>query len=605
MITILTLSKAEQLPALLAYQEGVYTFKFIGDKEFVGASQTWTWVGVQDEAPGITGVRAGTILLLEVDSLQDCIDNDQTFFYNIADGRLYVHWFGSPGDYSVGRDNAQIQQSNLFYANGIDNVGLGYFDSVLYEPKIKALSGFGLKVDPLKFGLVATSRSSVSLANDNGAFDNISLPTAKGAVAEVFVVEDDSQSLVNAVQVFKGFTDGLKVGSKQLTVQIEEQRFFLNGPVCPNVYTAAAGLKDSFVGKPKPVAFGDIRRGICVPLDSDGIEKDDVATITFQVADPAISSIRAITGLYDSNGNSVTLGTIDLVACTVEFAKAAGEDIDLDSFSWEGEGYDLESLTYNNGLDIMRFAFDQFGNTPFLTSTFDVVDWNIATANNPQPVGLSIQSTEGFTREIIEPVTVSLQGVVLTRGTGLITFISRDTEKAIKKRFTYEDRLGDVVTDYDVDAFVSSVVVGFSRDFTKKESILEENTSFEADVIRDYGLKTRGTISPVNTVLRDRADGLAVGDEIMDTSNAPDRPIAWSVKMFDDRMDLLPLDIIDMDAGRFEQIDRKKVELLRIVPNYNNYTLQLIGRILEDIEDDLAAPSLYGPGLYGVSVYGG
>jgi hypothetical protein len=605
-ITIVTTSKTSTLTFCLAYERGVFAFKFLGDKEFVGASQTWTWVGVDDDAPLVQSVRAGTVILLSVNSLNDCLENDQTFFYNQTDGRLYVHWLGSQGDYSIGRGTAALQESSLFYANGVDRVARGYYDNTLYEPKIQNVSGFSIQADPIKFGLVARANSQISLVNANGFFDNSPLNLARGQVVEVFTAESNVDTLQDASLVFKGFTKSLGYNQEGLNIEIEEQRFFLNGPVCPNVYSSVVGLKEKYIGKPKPVAFGDIRRGITVPLDSDGVGKDDAATITFQVADPEFGPLRAITGLFDSNGNAVTLGTIDLNACTVEYSKAAGEDVDLDKFSWEGEGYELEaSLTYNNGLDIMRAAFDYFGNTPFLNSTFDLVAWTVQTLANTQPVGLSVLSTKGFVENIIEPITVSLQGVVITTGTGLITFLNRDTEAVIKSRFAFDELLSRPSVKYDTESFVSSVAVEFSRDFAEREAIVEEDTTLEESVIRDYGLKTRGDISPVESVLANRADAVLLGEEIMRTSQTPDRICTFIVKVSNDTMDLNPFDLVDVDLGRFGSPDRKKVEVLSISPDYNRYEVTISGRILEDIDDDLAAPSLYGPGLYGVSVYGG
>lgn len=606
MITIVTATKTESLPYCIAYEQGVFSFKFLGDKTFTGATYTWTWEGVVDDAPLIQSVRAGTVILLSVNTLQDCLDNDQTFFYNGSDGRLYIHWLGSQGDYSVGRGQSSIQQSSLFYANGVDRVAKGYYDNTLYEPKVQEVGGFSLQADPIKFGLVARADSSFSLINANGFFDNVSDTLARGQVVEVYVVENEDTSLDNADLVFKGFTKNLFYSQEVIDIEIEEQRFFLNGPVCPNVYASDPGvLDDKYVGKPKPVAFGDIRRGICVPLDSDGVEKGDAVTITFQVADPAIGAVRSIDALYDSNGNSVTLGTINLTNCTVQYSKPSGVDIDLDGFSWEGEGYDIGDLTYNNGLDIIQFAFNEFGNTPFVTSTFDTVEWSQQSAINNQPVGLSIQSTRGFTESIIEPITVSLQGVVITRGDGLITFLNRDTEAAASARFTFDELLSRPTISYNTDSFVSSVAVGFSKDFVKDRSVIEENTTFEDSIIQAYGLKTRGDISPVESVLRDRADAISLGNEIMDTSKSPDRLLSFTVKLSSDTIGLTPFKLVDVDSGRYNSPDRKKVEILSISPDYNRYEVTISGRILEDIEDDLAAPSLYGPGLYGESVYGG
>jgi hypothetical protein len=607
MKTILNLSKTSDLPLLLAVTKSIFKFNFLGDKTFTGASQTWTWVGIVDEAPLITQVRAGATILLMVDSLQDCIDNDGTFFYVQATGELYVHWANGANDSTIGRQTAAIQEIGQFYANGIDKTTKGYYDNTLYEPKINSITGLGFKADPLKFGLVSQSTSSVTLNNTNGSFDNIIDTFSRGAVASIDTVSDGVSTLSNSKQRFQGYTKSLQYNGDTIQFGIEEQRFFLNGPVCPNTFASNPGvLDDKYEGKPIPVAFGDIRRGLCVPIDSDGVEKADAETITFQVADPSLGAIRAIDALYDSNGNSVTLGTINLTNCTVQYAKPADVDIDLDKFSWEGEGYDLGTgLTYNNGLDIIRFCFENFGQTPFLSSTYDITQWSIQKAANTQAVGLSIQSTRGFTEEVIEPITVSLQGVVFTKGNGQITFINRDTTLPVSATIGYDDRLGDASIVYDTSAFVSSLAVEFSRDFRNKDAILEENTDFETDVIANYGLKTRGTISPIKSVLTTRANATELSNEIMDTSATPDKLVSWETKLFQNDPELLPFDMVDLDVGRRGTVDRKLVELLEIRPNYNRYTISYKGRIISDIDDELTIANVYGDGVYGSSVYGG
>jgi hypothetical protein len=632
-VTIITLSKDERLLEMPAFSRGVFFFRFLGDTTYTDDEAVeWYWNGVSavtEAAPLISGVRAGTTQLIEVTSLADCLDNDGTFFY--ASPVLYVHYPHSAHDYSKSLSRKAIQQAGIFLADRTERESKGYYGNTLYQPAALSFTGFAFKADPLKLGLVAGSRSSVSILNSAGSYDEISTATALGAAAEVLHVPSGETELSNAQLIYKGFTTGADRSAGNIDFDIVEQRFFYDEPVCPNVFTHAEysaptngtganpgtyGLDDKYIDKPKPVAFGDIRRGICVPLDSKkgadgdtypGDASPGFQDITFLVADEAFGAVRAITALYDDNGNEVPIQSTDLPNNTVTFRWSWTDPdekpkFDFSRFRWEGEGYDIDG-TYNNGVDIIKWAFVNIAGLLFVEGVFDLDGWNVATASNTEPVGLSLQTTRGLTRELIEPITVSLQGVVLSLGDGRITFIDRDTDAVSRYSFGFEDYTREPSVEYDSKNVVSALTVNYSPDFVDDDFTLSvEDTNSRETVIQTFGLDRREPLSPLKTVLSDRADALAIAEEIMETSADVESPVTIEVP-YRTGFVLYPFDMVTLDAGRYDEAKLKRCEVLEVKPDYNNYRVSITARIIEDIEEKITVSKNYGGGTYGASTY--
>jgi hypothetical protein len=600
---------------MTAYEGGVFTFRFNGDTTYTDSQAVeWYWNGVSsvsDPSPIINGVRVNSVQLAQVNTLQECIDNDQTFFYDAPD--LYVHYPNSANDYAQPMQRRFIQKASIFLANNMDRMNKGYFGNTYYEPTALDFGGFSVAADPLKLGLIAANKSTVNIQNNNGKYDDAELTSTIGAVSETLVVPENEMNLNNARTVFKGFTNGADQRDKDIKYAIEEQRFFYDTPICPNTIEdgdyvnsqpgtgsnpGTWGIDDSQIGKPYPVAFGDIRRGICVPTNSKKGKDGDTYVeptsgshdVVFLLADPAISTILSVTALYDDDDNEVAIKSTDLVNNTVTFEWAWSDKdekpkFNFNRFSWEGTGFDIPG-TYNNGLDIMKFCLTEIGNLIFASGVFDVAQWNLETALNTEAIGLSIRSTRGITREVIQPITSSLQGVVLSRGTGELTFISRDITAQSVAEYDVTDIFDDFKIEYDASDMVSTLIVEYAPNFAVRDDALQiVDSSNEQYVIDTYGIKRRDPLSPFSSVLFDEAEAQALAEDILTTSIDPQREISFTIPYTID-FGLEVFDMITVNTRRYGEADRlKRVEVLRLQPNYNNYTVKITGRITEDNVD--------------------
>jgi hypothetical protein len=440
-------------------------------------------------------------------------------------------------------------------------------------------------VDPLAFGLMTFESSSFDLINAQGLFDDFSLLEAYNARI-IFVLMLEGQTDINAGRrIFSGFTGGARLNDDTLSLTLAEARTFYNRNACPTLFDTAtyASLDPKFENKRVPVAYGDIRKGIAVPIDSDGVETGDAATITFKLADESIHAIRSVTALYDSNGDSVTLGTINLTACTVQYAKAAGKEVDLAAFTWAGEGYDIPG-TYNNGLDIIKDAFVEQAEYPYTATTFDTLQWTIQTGVNDQAIGISIQSERGIIEEIVQPITVSLQGIVDVMGDGRMTFRPRDPSADSAKNVAQYDILEGPTFNFNVDKVVSSLVIDYAFNFLDREDRLSAiYDDEEIEVVSKYGIRTSKPVSPVETVLVNEADALEVAAEIATTTSNPEQIVEITIPLDEDEVNIF--DVVQVDVSRpHAAADWKVFEVLGRSPSYErgDYRQRLTLRLLPD-----------------------
>jgi len=566
-----------------AYDGAVFTIRLNGTRTYTDPadSSVWTWEDVTNDVDEVLGVNQEGDVLFVVESVPDCKALPGSWYWDDADGVLYIHWNestrypkGNPGNISV------IVSG---YSSGYSNTTKNVFDDVYYDPIITSLQGLSKKVDPVKLGLLSFKRSSIGLADEINQFRQAPAGSAVGVPVWVFYNDEDETELKTSNRIFTGVLDGYIHNGSNVQQKIIESRLFENKPICPNIattdeYPNIGSNKDKF----KPTAWGKIRRGKMLLTNQDSLTSSSSGTAEFLLADPSLDSIRAVTAVYDKEDNDVGSLTIDLVNCTVSATKPAGVAVsDLKDWSWEGEAYDIDG-DYNNGLDIMKDAFLKLAGVPFLESTYNVDEWNEQTAVNPESLGFSFQTDKGFIEELIEPIQTSLQGNIDIQGTGKITFISRDTSAAIKRFVTQNKEISDPNINVVSDSTVSELLIEYSRNYVTKDPFNFLYRGDKVSVITDYGINRREPLSPVKTGLTEEADAETLALEIMDTSKQPERIIETDPVDIDKNIRIW--DIVAIDTGKYGEENIEIGEVLGVAPDYLNNREKYTVRIIPDRE---------------------
>ena len=593
------------IPYLISNDNGVYCYNFNPDSDYTADDNSvWSWDRPAQNLTEIIGVSQGDFKLTQVYSFNDVKITVASFFYDASSKILYINWVNSSGDWVIDRNITSIYNLSAGYANGRHVLSDNVFDGLFYDPRIIDISELTNKVDPLKFGLIANEDFSFSLANDDGLFDEQDAKKYIGIPVQFFLAEDDDTVLDVNNRIMSGYINTYQYNDSSIRFKGIEQRSFFNNPVCPNTLSETQyPYIGDFKNKRVPLALGDIRRGICVPLNSTTLTTDSAGTVTFLVNDPSIAAITQVTGLYNQDNSPITISSSDLTACTITATKPAGvSPSDLKDWTWSGKGCVLGFGTYNNPLDIIRFVFDKVGGTPYLASTYDQAKWTIETANNNVAIGKSVLSEKGFIEEIVQPATVSVQGAVNVLPNGKISFFSRNI--AATESFWIDqdnqEKFPEVIEK--TDELVSELVVNYAPNFKNDDDILSViNSTYKNYVIGNYGFNRREPLSPIQTIIYNETDAINLADEIMQTSKDNQNIIEVETLSFD-QYNIFDIGVINI--ARFDKTIDVVCEVLLVKSNLRDYknTLQL--RVISGRLPELVVNYNYFPYLVGYDFIG-
>jgi len=605
MILLTKQGRQIDVPRLHAFKSGVWSFQFYGDTTYTDPfdSSVWNWENVNNDLLEVLGVTYNGRPLTPTLSLADCTALQGSFYWDDTNGYLYVNWPASWGDWAIGRDITSYSELYAGYASGYSKTSKNYFDGLFYEPILTGMSGLAKKADLTKLGLISFGESSFTLTNEGGRFDKYSDTEAIGTAAQFFYIEHEAITIDTTDQIFTGTQYGYKNDRSKIQINVIENSLYQNKPVCQNTVTLAeypdAGDRK---GKFLPVAWGKMDKGILIPVNAGALETSSSGTATLLLADPAHGPLTAVTAIYNDEGDTVSILSTDLNACTVTVTKPADvAPSALDGYTWEGQGYTLTG-TYNNGLDIIRDAFFKLAGIPFIESTFDRGQWIRETLDNTESIGISIQSDKGFIEELVEPITTSLQGIVDILGDGRISYRTRDDSAPVSYTVEQYQQTNEPALDEKADEIVSEVLIQYAPNFKDPENEYKSFTYIDerSKVIKDYGLDRREPLSPVETVLTDEGDAEALAVKLMDTSNQGEtRPAVQKARI---KKDLAVFDIIGLDVGRYNVADYLYGEVLNIEPDYIGNREKYIIRAIDGADANIL---LYHQGrILGTALYG-
>jgi hypothetical protein len=579
-VIITKIGNRQDVPYLMAYHKAVFCLSLNGINLFIDEydGSVWSW----DDYNNITDVLSIIDLsnkLIPMISINDCILTERSYFHDKTQGCLFVHWEDNVNDFTVDRTTSIISIFTSGWASGKTD-GYNVFEGNHYSPVIIGLSGFSRKVDPLKLGLIEDDQSTLTISDSVIDYRYSSKSSAFGIPIWVYYVDESATALTDDDLIAVGSLNGYTHNGDSITYKIKSNRYFENKSVCvskmdASVYPNIGDLENEL----KPVVWGDVSRGRMILTNQNALDTDSSGTAVFLIADDTLGyALTSIDALYDKEDNEITITSSDINACTITATKAAGVSVsDLNDWKWKGKGYDIDG-DYNNGLDIVRSVMLKRSELPYTASVFDTVEWNAQTILNNQPCGVSIQSDKGYFEEVIEKICASLQGSVIVNGKGKVSFASSDRTKAVSQVFMKENQLDIPDIEMSADDTVSEVIVEYAPDYVKNSAKQIIYSNDREDTIRNYAIDRREPISPLKTILFNKADAVAIAAQVMETSADPERKIRLQAKGIYKEINIF--DIIDVDTQSYDGEEMERAEVLYFQPDYLNNTQTITARTI-------------------------
>jgi len=434
----------------------------------------------------------------KVTSLANLRATNKSFWWDDgADGMLHIHFdaFAPPWIFSSIKIGMTVSEANK----------AGVYDGKPFGSRLAGLSSLSISVDPLYYKILGYNSLSVELHNADGEFDNVSDLDIFGQLVEVRYGEEGADysdfELLNSGIIQEFALDALNFS---LDTTDKRKWFTKSVPVSFFDATTYSNIDPKNVGKPIPLAYG-----YCddVPVVCTNELEVTPASYAFKLADSTYHGIKAIDAVR-VNGVAVTPASTTPATATFTLSTAdykPGQTVTADI-----RGYESGGVLIENALDVIKDLLENYADIAYTTDTYDTTEW-VAAATLAPDIQLFIDQNQAI-ESAIEQICVSLNGIMFLKSNGKFTFRYLHRAKSIKETITREEMSEEPVLRYASDNFLSSLILGYDRDYDKNESLTHLDDSLEAEFRSLYGMTYR---YEAETLLNSLADVQALAANLL------------------------------------------------------------------------------------------
>jgi hypothetical protein len=300
--------------------------------------------------------------------------------------------------------------------------------------------------------------------------------------------------------MYEGYIEDLRVSEERFELQLNDKRKLLSRTIPTNTFntTDYPSLHADNVDKTIPLCYGDLRNVpvICVN------DAASAATYTFKICDTTHHPIKSIDAVYVEGGTartSVAWAGTSLTNATFTLTssqyKQDGDDVTVDL-----EGYASGGTLIENGLEVIRDILENYYSRPYTSLFYNTTAWASA-ESVAASIGYFIEEPkEGW--KAIEEVCASLAGNFIVQDDGLYNFRSYDSTRPVDQTIEFEELLGDLEVFYNTNEVLSSVRVGYNRDWeagTFREYLYNTDEATIADRFKAYNERKFETLLKSST----------------------------------------------------------------------------------------------------------
>lgn len=457
--------------------------------------------GVEEEnIKGIIKVYIDGSMMDVKTSISDVEDNENTFYYDGNNRNLYVHLTENsrPSLHAVTADTILFA-----YRKSGDT---DYYGGTYYEDRIKSIPSLTRKKEDIYNARFNYGGGTVSLANEDGNFDNTIENQDIFKENCKLLLGFDGLDISEFIDIYTGFIEDVNLSTSNFDLSIKDEKKKFNTSVTPSTFETSTYpyLNEDNIGSVIPVAYGSLRS---VPVICTNEEEPGASTFNFKICDTTYHSIKDITTV-SVNGSSVAFAGEDLNNATFTISSANYSPGDEVTVLMEGYVNDSGDLI-ENALDIIADMIVNYNSVTFDNTYFNLARWEQSRAFN---INFFANENKKLS-EAIQEISISSLITFLVEDDGRYSARIFDSTAAILDTYTNEDIFDYVSIDYDLQEMITSVNIKYDKNYSNNEFSSFLDDSLETSLLESYNYEER---RGYETTLLNRTDASSYAGLILE-----------------------------------------------------------------------------------------
>jgi hypothetical protein len=422
----------------------------------------------------ITSVMLSYTLQVEVvDSIADCVNQENSFYFDYDTQTLYIHY---PHDWTP---DSVVELTGIAYGFTSDTVR--YFRNQLYRPLIKGIPSLSDQADPLQYGIMSFGGGTVSLVNNNGLFDVDE--KLYGNILRIKMGEE-GDTYDDLILMFTGYIRDYTLTTSEFNVEVADKRERLQVETPSKEFTVldAYDTTDGWETRSEllPDGYGDVIQVPAFPI------ADNSGTVTFRWAEVATSISQVYT--YDDVLTQVihaafsTSGTFTLA--DAQCAKDGSDPHNgLKAVYVTGRMRNL-----SNPGDIIADLNERVNGIAYNDSNYNTTEWEAEKAYLDDVYLYMDEAKKVY--EWIELIQNGCNWGFRYEDLERIALRRDDPSRSVSATITAIDiRNSDMPVLRNAELYASSCKVKYAKNHRTGRYQYTENTNYKSDVINEHHIE--------------------------------------------------------------------------------------------------------------------
>ena len=472
----------------LPHGAGVYVTRLKPNIEGYGPYYSqWQHEFIQNKKYLVNQVRVNNDTFIKKATLDDCSNEQASFFYDYSKSDLYVHFVF---DTLPEECNIKISlQSGFSYIGTKESISI---DGVKYEPRIVSMPKIKKSVDKFQVGKMKFSDQSIQLANGDGALDSFITDPIPGTQATVMLYDTATKQTLD---YYTGFVSADSSTYDVLTIKVKDKRRSENIKI-PRTYIKASDypdIEDSAKGKLLPEGYGTVKGIKCYPLNGNATYGDIL--FKFSTDATAMGEVRV-----KKNDVWVAVTPVSTDINKAEFTLARADAKGSSGQTYECAA-DVTLRAQQNPGDIIADMNKRYNLIDYDNTNYDKTEWEAEKAKLAD-VSLLMDKEQEFFKWIEALENGSNYFFVYDiNGSGKRVLRISDPNRALKRLITYGEIIdAEKKVERDFAEYASSVTVGYDYDNQWRTYKRVHVNTYEKEAIEVYG---HGQDKEFKSLLRD------------------------------------------------------------------------------------------------------